>query len=93
MSYRVAVVGATGAVGQEMLEVLERRAFPIRELRLLASERSVGRELTFRGEPACVELLCEESLRGLDVALFSAGSSISKQYAPEAASSGVLVID
>ncbi|MFC1706521.1 aspartate-semialdehyde dehydrogenase [Planctomycetota bacterium] len=93
MGYRIAVVGATGAVGQEMLKVLGARAFPVQSLRLLASSRSVGRTITFLGEELPVEELSEESLREVDLALFSAGSATSKRFAPSAAEAGVLVVD
>ncbi len=93
MGFRVAVVGATGAVGEEMLKVLERRSFPVDSLRLFASARSAGRRLRFRGEEIAVEPLGEESFRGIDLALFSAGSAVSKELAPRAASAGALVVD
>lgn len=89
----VAIVGATGAVGMEMIGCLERRRFPLRELRLLASARSAGRKLEFRGEPLAVRELTEASFAGVDLALFSAGSSISKKYAPIAVRAGAVVID
>ncbi len=93
MGYRVAVVGATGAVGLEFLSVLEKRAFPIASLRLLASARSAGRRLRFAGEDVPVEVLSEATLAGAEVALFSAGSGISKEFAPAAARRGTLVVD
>jgi aspartate-semialdehyde dehydrogenase len=89
----VAVVGATGAVGIEMVKTLERRNFPLRQLTLLASARSVGKTLTFRGEPVVVKELTREALGGLDVALFSAGGSISREYAPLAVKAGCVVVD
>ncbi len=92
-SYRVAIVGASGAVGVEMLRVMERRNFPVSELRLLASPRSAGNSLEFRGEPLTIQPLGVDSFVGIDIALFSAGSPISKQYAPVAVSSGAVVID
>ena len=91
--YIVAVVGATGAVGREMLEVLEERAFPVAELRPLASEKSAGSELMFKGQSVTVEKLTEESFEGVDFALFSAGGGVSKDFAPIAAKSGAIVID
>jgi aspartate-semialdehyde dehydrogenase len=91
--YRVAVVGATGAVGVEMLRVMERRNFPVKSLRLLASARSAGTTLKFRGEDVPVETLTLNSFEGIDVALFSAGGSISKEYAPAAVKSGAVVVD
>ncbi len=93
MGYKVGVVGATGMVGREMLKVLEQRDFPVDEIRLLASERSKGRRLSFRGQEIEVEVLSPEGFDGLDFALFSAGGSISKEYAPIAAKKGVVVID
>jgi len=92
-SYHIAIVGATGAVGIEMLRVLERRNFPVSKLTLLASARSVGKELPFRGEPVPVQELTEASFTGVDIALFSAGGSISKQFAPAAVRAGAIVID
>jgi aspartate-semialdehyde dehydrogenase len=91
--YRVAVVGATGAVGVEMLRVMERRNFPVKSLRLLASARSAGTTLLFRGEEIPVEALTLNSFEGIDVALFSAGGGISKEYAPVAVKSGAVVVD
>ncbi len=90
---RVAVLGATGAVGIEFLKVLERRSFPIKELRLLASPRSAGTSLFFQGEKIPVDVLRRESFRGIDLAFFSAGGEISKQFAPAALDAGALVID
>ncbi len=89
----LAVVGATGAVGIEMLRVLERREFPVASLRLLASPRSAGKKLTFRGEELTVEPLTEKSFQGIDIALFSAGGGISKDYAPHAVKAGAVVVD
>ncbi|MGC8744512.1 MAG: aspartate-semialdehyde dehydrogenase [Verrucomicrobiia bacterium] len=89
----VAVVGATGAVGVEMIKTLERRNFPVGKLTLLASARSVGKTLKFRGEDIPVQELKKESFKGIDIALFSAGSSISKEYAPIAAKDGCVVVD
>ena len=91
--YRVAVVGATGAVGIEMVKMLESRKFPLKSLRLLASERSAGKTVKYNGKDVTVELLTPESAKGLDVALFSAGSEISKQYAPIFAKNNCFVID
>ena len=89
----VAIVGATGAVGVEMLGCLERRRFPLRELRLLASARSAGKTLEFRGKTLAVRELTEASFDGVDLALFSAGSSVSKKFAPIAVRAGAIVID
>ncbi len=90
---RVAVAGATGAVGREMLDVLERREFPVRELVLLASSRSKGRRLEFRGEEIEVGVLAPGSFRGVDLALFSAGGSTAKEFAPHAVDAGAVVVD
>lgn len=89
----VAVAGATGLVGQKILETLEARAFPVASIRLLASERSRGKRLRFCGEEIPVEVLGEDSFRGMDVALFSAGSETSKRFAPCAAKDGCVAID
>ncbi|MCC6543560.1 MAG: aspartate-semialdehyde dehydrogenase [Nitrospirae bacterium] len=91
--YTVAVVGATGAVGKEMIQVLEERNFPVRTLRLFASERSAGETLTFLNRELTVELLQENIFNDIDIALFSAGEQISLQFAPVAARAGVVVID
>jgi len=91
--YRVAVVGATGAVGNMMIQVLEERNFPVSEITLLASARSVGKELTYRGNKVAVAELREHSFKGLDFALFSAGGGISKKFAPLSAQAGCVVID
>ena len=89
----VAVVGATGAVGLEMLKTLEKRNFPVGQLTLLASARSVGKKLAFRGREYRVQELARGSFPGIDIALFSAGGSISKEYAPLAAKAGCVVVD
>ena len=89
----VAIVGATGAVGVEMLKVLERRNFPVGKLTLLASAKSAGKRLSFRGEEIEIQALGENSFQGVDVALFSAGGSISKAFAPAAVQSGAVVVD
>ena len=81
---RVAIAGATGAVGAEFLRLLEHRNYPIRELRLLASARSAGRTLSFRGEPHRVEELGADSFAGIDHAFFSAGGGTSKEFAQHA---------
>ncbi len=90
---RVAVVGATGAVGEEMLRVLETRRFPVAELVPLASERSRGKSVTFRGEPVEIRVLDRDSFKGVDLALFSAGASISREMAPHAVKAGAVVVD
>jgi aspartate-semialdehyde dehydrogenase len=92
-NYIVAVVGATGAVGNEMIETLEQRDFPVEKLRLFASERSLGKTLPFRGSEIPVETIDENSFKGIDIALFSAGGDRSKQWAPVAAKSGCVVVD
>jgi aspartate-semialdehyde dehydrogenase len=89
----VAVAGATGAVGNQMIRYLEERNFPVRSIKLLASKRSVGRELRFRGDLFPVEELTGESFAGLDVALFSAGGDTSLKFAPLAAAAGCVVVD
>jgi aspartate-semialdehyde dehydrogenase len=89
----VAVAGATGVVGREMLRVLEDRNFPVKSIKLLASERSKGKTLTFKGEQIPVEVLADDSFDGVDIALFSAGGGTSKRYAPSAAKAGCVVID
>lgn len=89
----VAIVGATGAVGAELLQCLERRNFPLSRLRLLASARSAGRTLPFAGQEIAVEELTEVSFDGIDLALFSAGSGISKHYADAAVRAGAIVVD
>jgi len=91
--YNVAVVGATGAVGQKIIETLEKRDFPVGELRLLASARSAGQEVVFKGRTCRVEEARPESFEGIDFALFSAGGSISEKLAPEAVERGAIVID
>jgi aspartate-semialdehyde dehydrogenase len=93
MSLVVAIVGATGVVGREMLHTLEQRDFPLTSLRLLASPRSVGTSLTFKGEALQVQVATPEAFKGVDVALFSAGASTSRELAPAAAAAGAVVID
>ena len=89
----VAIVGATGAVGVEMIKTLEKRNFPVGKLTLLASARSTGKNQTFKGADVAVTELKQDSFAGIDIALFSAGGSISKEYAPIAAAAGCVVID
>jgi aspartate-semialdehyde dehydrogenase len=89
----VAVVGATGAVGIEMIKTLEQRNFPVGKLTLLASARSVGKQLKFKGADVTVTELTKDSFAGIDIALFSAGGSISKEFAPLAAKAGCVVVD
>jgi aspartate-semialdehyde dehydrogenase len=89
----VAIVGATGAVGIEMLKTLEKRNFPVGKLTLLASARSTGKKLTFRGQAVAVAELTADSFKGIDIALFSAGGGISREFAPIAVKAGCVVID
>ena len=89
----VAVVGATGAVGVEFLHLLEQRRFPLAELKLLASARSAGKTMKFKGQDITVTELTEDSFEGVDIALFSAGGSISMHYGPIAARAGAVVVD
>ena len=91
--YRVAIAGATGAVGVEFLRLLEERHFPISKLLLLASARSAGKTMRFDGRDVLVEELTEDSFGNIDIAFFSAGGSISKKYAPIAARAGAVVVD
>jgi aspartate-semialdehyde dehydrogenase len=89
----IAVVGVTGAVGQTTLKILEERKFPVKELRPFASERSVGKTITFRGETLRVEKVGPEAFKGVEVAFFSAGSAQSTEYAPHAVKAGAMVVD
>jgi len=91
--YVVAVVGATGAVGMEMLSILEERKFPVAELKLYASANSEGKELEYKGKELIVHTLTKDSFKGVDIALFSAGASRSLEFAPIAAKDGCVVID
>ncbi|WP_268963947.1 aspartate-semialdehyde dehydrogenase [Pseudalkalibacillus berkeleyi] len=91
--YNVAVVGATGAVGQQMLKTLEQRNFPIASLKLLASKRSAGKKVTFKGKEYTIEEATPHAFEGVHIALFSAGGAISKELAPEAAKRGAIVVD
>jgi aspartate-semialdehyde dehydrogenase len=92
-SQNIAVVGATGAVGVEILRVLERRNFPVASLKLLASKRSVGKTLEFNGEPHKVEELSADAFKGVDIAFFSAGATRSREFIPAAKEAGAVVID
>ena len=92
-TFTVAVVGATGAVGQTMLAILEQRKFPISELHVLASERSAGEQIDYAGKKHTVRNLADFDPKGVDFALFSAGGSTSKEYAPKFAAAGAIVID
>lgn len=92
-SYNVAVAGATGLVGKEIISILEERDFPVGELKLLASERSAGKTIEFKGKTLHVETLKEDSFEGIDIGLFSPGGSVSAKFAPIAAEAGAIVID
>jgi aspartate-semialdehyde dehydrogenase len=89
----VAIAGATGAVGVELMQCLEQRKFPLAELRLLASARSAGKTMAFRGKDIAVRELTDDSLKGVDIALFSAGGAQSKRFAPAAVKAGAIVVD
>ncbi len=91
--YNVAVVGATGAVGAEMVKVLEQREFPVARLIPLASERSIGRSVEYLGKDCPVDILKDDSFKGVDIALFSAGGEVSREFAPIAAAAGAVVVD
>ncbi len=91
--HSVAVVGATGLVGRKMMQILEERKFPVGDILLLASERSAGKEVRFAGRTHTVEQLTPESFKGVEVALFSAGATVSKEFARHAVRAGTLVID
>ena len=93
MGIKVAIMGATGAVGTELLGILAERNFPIGELRLLASARSAGKRLKFQGENLMVEELTHDSFRGIELVLASAGGKISKEFAPSAVKAGAVVVD
>lgn len=91
--YIVAVVGATGAVGEEMVQILQERKFPVKELRLSASERTAGETIGFHDQSLTVKVLTKEAFNGVDIALFSAGEEVSREFAPVAVSAGAVVID
>ena len=91
--YNVAIVGATGVVGTQMIKVLEKRKFPVGELRPLASKRSVGKSITFKGKKVKVRLLSKGAFEGIDIVLSSAGASLSKEFLPYAVSAGAVCID
>jgi aspartate-semialdehyde dehydrogenase len=91
--YHIAVVGATGAAGTELLQVLERRNFPVASLRPIGSARSVGKSVRFRGEPIPVEKLSDQSFDKIDIAFFSAGGDVSRKYVPIACQSDAIAID
>ncbi len=91
--YSIAIVGATGAVGEKIMSQLEKRDFPIKQIKFLASKRSAGNPIVFKGQPYVIEEATPDSFIGVDIALFSAGGAVSKALAPEAASRGAVVID
>ena len=91
--YNIAIVGATGAVGEQLREVLEERQFPVDELRLLASERSAGQFLPFHNKQVRVDILKDDSFQNIDIGLFSAGSKVSANFAPAAVAAGAVVVD
>jgi aspartate-semialdehyde dehydrogenase len=91
--YKVAVVGATGVVGQELLKILSERNFPVGELTLLASARSKGKQVDFRGDRLQVEEVSESAVAGHDIVFFAAGASVSREFAQGAVNNGALVID
>lgn len=93
MGYTVAVVGATGAVGTQMIKMLEESSLPIEQIKLLSSARSAGKVLQFKGQDVTVELTTEDSFEGVDIALFSAGGSTSAKFAPYAVKAGSVVVD
>lgn len=92
-AYHIAIVGATGAVGAELLRVLERRGFPVKDLRPLCSKRSAGAPISFRGKDIQAQELSATSFEGIDLAFFSAGGGISREFAPAARDAGAVVID
>ena len=81
--YNVGILGATGAVGREMLKILEERDFPVNELRLLASERSVGKTVPFAGKEVAIKLACHEAFEGLDIVLGATSNAVDKEFAPD----------
>ncbi|MHC4717082.1 MAG: aspartate-semialdehyde dehydrogenase [Planctomycetota bacterium] len=93
MAYKTAILGVTGAVGTEFLKILEQRDFPMASLKLLASHRSAGRKITFRGEELTVEEVTEASFTGVELVLSSAGGSVSKKFAPAAKAAGCVMVD
>jgi aspartate-semialdehyde dehydrogenase len=93
MAFHVAVAGVTGAVGQEFLSIIEQRRFPFASLKVLASSRSAGKKVTFLGKEYTVEEMTKDSFQGIDVALFSAGASRSREFAPAAVKAGAVVVD
>jgi len=93
MAYRLAIAGVTGAVGQEFLSIIEERNFPFQSLKVLASSRSAGKKMSFKGKEYTVEEMTKDSFKDVDVALFSAGASRSREFAPAAVKAGAVVVD
>ncbi len=93
MAYRLAIAGVTGAVGQEFLSIIEERNFPFQSLKVLASSRSAGKKMSFKGKEYTVEEMTKDSFQDVDVALFSAGASRSREFAPAAVKAGAVVVD
>lgn len=93
MAYRLAIAGVTGAVGQESLSIIEERNFPFQSLKVLASSRSAGKTIPFKGKEYTVEEMTKDSFKDVDVALFSAGASRSREFAPAAVKAGAVVVD
>ena len=91
--YKVAILGATGAVGREMMKILAERDFPVAELHLLASERSVGQLLPWKGQDIAVELACDEAFKGMDIVLGAAENDIAKRFAPAIVKAGAVFVD
>ncbi|MEC8932936.1 MAG: aspartate-semialdehyde dehydrogenase, partial [Candidatus Latescibacterota bacterium] len=91
-NYNVAIMGATGAVGQVFLEILQQRNFPVRELRLLASSRSAGKTVDFRGDTLTIQELSKDSFEGIDLVLSSASGSLSRELVPAAVEAGAVVV-
>ena len=91
--YKVAILGATGAVGREMMKVLAEREFPVEELHLLASVRSVGQKIQWQGQELAVELACDEAFQGMDIVLGAAENDIAKQFAPAIVKAGAVFVD
>lgn len=91
--YKVAILGATGAVGREMMKILAERHFPISELHLLASKRSAGKVVEWEGRPIMIEEACDEAFNGIDIVLGAAENDIAKQFAPAIVKSGAVFVD
>ena len=91
--YKVAILGATGAVGREMMKILAERGFPVEELHLLASQRSVGQKIAWQGRELTVELACDEAFRGMDIVLGAAENDIAKRFAPAIVKAGAVFVD